>query len=285
MSITIYHNSDCSTSRRVLNLLREAGIEPKIVKYLKEPPSETRLKELIKQMGIAPRELLRKKERVYAELGLDASGLSDADLIAAMAQHPRLIERPIVATDTVALLCRPPERVYELLPTQELQKNAVTKNEGEQKKPAAKARRSVASATYIMRASVAPKIFREFEIPIGKSLYNLAEAIVSIFEFDFDHAFGFYSKLNGHIFDSPRKFLLFVDLGDVEDDALGVEKTKIVEAFPDLGEKMTFLFDYGDEWRFLIEVIGAGEREPKVRYPKLLKSVGKAPEQYPDEED
>jgi arsenate reductase (glutaredoxin) len=115
MSITIYHNPKCSTSRKVLGFLRDAGIEPEIVEYLKTPPSKTKLKELLKQMGIAPRALLRRKEKLYAELGLDDAKLSDADLIAAMAEHPILIERPITVTDKGAVLCRPPERVFEIL--------------------------------------------------------------------------------------------------------------------------------------------------------------------------
>jgi arsenate reductase (glutaredoxin) len=115
MNVTIYHNPKCSTSRKVLGFLRDAGIEPDIVEYLKAPQSKAKLKELLKQMGIAPRALLRKKEKLYAELGLDEVQLSDADLIAAMAEHPILIERPIVVSDARAVLCRPPERVYELL--------------------------------------------------------------------------------------------------------------------------------------------------------------------------
>lgn len=282
MSITIYHNPKCATSRKVLGFLREAGIEPKIIEYLKAPPSKTKLKDLLRQMSLEPRALIRKKERLYADLGLDAAGLSDAALIAAMVEHPILIERPIVVTDKAAVLCRPPERVYEVVGTGKTDDR--TKAKGAQKATAAKTKPRGA-ATYLMRASVAARIYRDFEIPIGKSLYDLAHAIVSVFGFNFDHAFGFYSKLTGHIFNSPRKYLLFVDMGDTEDNALGVKKTKIAEAFPQPGAKMIFLFDYGDEWHFLVEVIGAGEREPKVRYPKLLKSVGKAPEQYPDPDE
>jgi arsenate reductase (glutaredoxin) len=96
--------------------LRDAGIEPEMIEYLKTPPPKTKLKELLKQMGIAPRALLRRKESLYAELSLNDAQLSDADLIAAMAEHPILIERPIVVTDKGAVLCRPPERVFELLP-------------------------------------------------------------------------------------------------------------------------------------------------------------------------
>ncbi|MGP0060794.1 MAG: arsenate reductase (glutaredoxin) [Beijerinckiaceae bacterium] len=116
MSITIYHNPKCGTSRKVLGFLRDAGIEPKIIEYLKAPPSKTKLKELVREMGMTPSALIRKKEKLYAELGLDAAGVSDAALIDAMAAHPILIERPIVVTDKAAVLCRPPERVYEVLP-------------------------------------------------------------------------------------------------------------------------------------------------------------------------
>jgi arsenate reductase len=115
MSITIYHNPKCGTSRKVLGFLREAGIEPKIIEYLKAPPSKTKLKELVKQMGMTPRALIRKKEKLYAELGLDAAGVSAAALIDAMVEHPILIERPIVVTDKAAVLCRPPEGVYEVI--------------------------------------------------------------------------------------------------------------------------------------------------------------------------
>jgi arsenate reductase (glutaredoxin) len=115
MSVTIYHNPKCSTSRKVLGFLRDEGIEPKIVEYLKDPPSKTKLKELLAQMGLTPRELLRKKEALYADLGLADAKLTDATLIAAMAEHPILIERPIVVTDKGAVLCRPPERVFEVV--------------------------------------------------------------------------------------------------------------------------------------------------------------------------
>ncbi len=117
MAITIYHNPSCGTSRKVLGFIREAGTEPKIVLYLKDPPTKAVLTDLIKRMKIKPRELLRKRGTPYEELGLADKGLSDAALIEAMLQHPILIERPIVATDKAAVLCRPPERVYDVLPS------------------------------------------------------------------------------------------------------------------------------------------------------------------------
>ncbi len=116
MSATIYHNPKCITSRKVLGFLREAGIEPKIIEYLKEPPSKTKLTELAKAAGLKPHALLRKKEKLYKELGLDAPGTTDAKALDAMLAHPVLIERPIVEIDKAVVLCRPPEKVYEILP-------------------------------------------------------------------------------------------------------------------------------------------------------------------------
>jgi arsenate reductase len=114
--ITIYHNPRCSTSRAVLAMIRDAGFEPEIVEYLKTPPSRARLQELLAQMGIAPRDLLRRKEPLYAELGLDDPAVSDERILDAMAAHPILIERPIVVTPRGTRLGRPPERVREVLP-------------------------------------------------------------------------------------------------------------------------------------------------------------------------
>lgn len=116
MSVTIYHNPKCATSRKVLGFLRDAGIEPKIIEYLKDPPSKTKLTELLREAGLKARGLLRKKEKLYKELGLDAADTTDAQALEAMLTHPILIERPIVEADKVAVLCRPPERVYEILP-------------------------------------------------------------------------------------------------------------------------------------------------------------------------
>jgi arsenate reductase len=112
--VTIYHNPRCSKSREALQLLRDAGHEPQIVEYLKEPPSIARMTELLKMMKLAPRDAMRSKEAVYKELDLGASGLSDADLIAQMVAHPILIERPIVVAGGRARLGRPPETVLEL---------------------------------------------------------------------------------------------------------------------------------------------------------------------------
>jgi arsenate reductase (glutaredoxin) len=115
MDATIYHNPRCSTSRNVLGLLREAGIEPKVVEYLKDPPSRTRLKQLIKAAGLSVRGAMRSKEPLYAELGLADPELSDDKLLDAMLAHPILIERPIVETKKGVRVCRPVESVHEIL--------------------------------------------------------------------------------------------------------------------------------------------------------------------------
>ena len=141
------------------------------------------------------------------------------------------------------------------------------------------------ATTHILRASLRPRLYRDIEIDSGKSLYDLAEGIVGAFDFDLDHAFGFYSKLTSHYFDSPSKYELFADLEGGESDAGSVKRTKVAQAFPDVGSKMLFLFDYGDQWEFKVEVIGLGEKVPKARYPKVIKSVGPAPPQYPDPDD
>jgi arsenate reductase len=114
MSVTIWHNPKCATSRKVLDLIRKAGIEPRIVEYVKTPPSGAEIKAALKEMGIKPRDLLRRRGTPYEELGLDDKP-TDAELIAAMAKHPILIERPVVRSPKGARLCRPPERVQEIL--------------------------------------------------------------------------------------------------------------------------------------------------------------------------
>lgn len=112
----IYHNPGCSTSRKVLGMLREAGIEPRIIEYLKTPPSRTELRDLLRRMDMAPRALLRRRGTPYDSLGLDDPAKSDDALIDAMLTHPILIERPIVVGPRGVRLCRPAERVYEVLP-------------------------------------------------------------------------------------------------------------------------------------------------------------------------
>ena len=115
MTVTIYHNPACGTSRNTLEMIRQSGEEPEVVEYLQTPPSRERLVELIGAMGIRPRELLREKGTPYAELGLGDPALSDDDIVDAMMVHPILINRPIVVTEKGAALCRPSEKVLSLL--------------------------------------------------------------------------------------------------------------------------------------------------------------------------
>jgi arsenate reductase len=116
MTITIYHNPDCGTSRNTLAMIRQSGEEPEIVEYLQRPPPREKLVALISAMAISPRDLLRKKGTPYAELGLDDPILSDDQLIDQMLVHPILINRPIVETAKGARLCRPSEAVLDILP-------------------------------------------------------------------------------------------------------------------------------------------------------------------------
>jgi arsenate reductase len=115
MSITIYHNPDCATSRNTLAVIRESGEEPVVIEYLKNPPSRERLMQLLKAMGISPRDLLREKGTPYAELGLGDPKWTDDQLIDLMLAHPILINRPIVETPKGTRLCRPSEAVLDLL--------------------------------------------------------------------------------------------------------------------------------------------------------------------------
>jgi arsenate reductase len=115
MSVTIYHNPKCSKSRQTLELLKENGITSTIIEYLKTPPTAETLKEILNQLGLAPRDLMRKKEAIYAECELDDPSLSDDALIDFMIAHPILIERPIVLANGKAALGRPPEQVLEIL--------------------------------------------------------------------------------------------------------------------------------------------------------------------------
>jgi len=114
-AVTIYHNPACGTSRNVLALIRGAGIEPTVVEYLKTPPDRVTLVDLLKRLGMLPRELLREKATPYAELGLAARHWTDAQLIDHMLAHPILMNRPVVVTPWGARLCRPPEVVLEIL--------------------------------------------------------------------------------------------------------------------------------------------------------------------------
>lgn len=116
MTVTIYHNPDCGTSRNTLAMIRQSGTEPTIIEYLKTPPSRDKLKELIAAMGISVRALLREKGTPYKEIGLDDPKWSDDELLDFMMTHPILINRPIVVTDKDTKLCRPSEAVLDLLP-------------------------------------------------------------------------------------------------------------------------------------------------------------------------
>jgi arsenate reductase (glutaredoxin) len=128
--IIIYHNPECGTSRNTLAMIRNAGIEPHVIEYLKSPPSRALLVQLIERAHIRPRDLLREKGTPYAELGLADESLSDNDLIDAMMAHPILINRPLVVSPLGVKLCRPSEAVLDLLPAP--QQGAFTKEDGEQ---------------------------------------------------------------------------------------------------------------------------------------------------------
>jgi arsenate reductase len=113
--VTVWHNPKCSTSRKVLDMLHANGIKPTIVEYAKTPPTKAEIKAALKEMGMKPRELLRRRGTPYDELGLDDPELTDAELIAAMSEHPLLIERPVVRSSKGTRLCRPPERLKDIL--------------------------------------------------------------------------------------------------------------------------------------------------------------------------
>ncbi len=130
VDVVIYHNPACGTSRNTLALIRNAGIEPHVVEYLKTPPSRALLVELIDRAGITPRDLLREKGTPYAELGLGDASLTDAVLLDAMMAHPELINRPLVVSPLGVRLCRPSEAVLDLL--SEPQRGAFAKEDGEQ---------------------------------------------------------------------------------------------------------------------------------------------------------
>ncbi|MFW2830375.1 arsenate reductase (glutaredoxin) [Sphingomonas sp. ID0503] len=128
--IVVYHNPACGTSRNVLELIRNSGVEPHVIEYLKTPPPRALLVEMIKRAGMTTRELLREKSTPYAELGLDNEALTDEALIDAMMEHPVLINRPLVVTSLGVKLCRPSEAVLDILP--DAQRGAFAKEDGEQ---------------------------------------------------------------------------------------------------------------------------------------------------------
>lgn len=128
MTVTIFHNPACGTSRKVLAMIRNVGVEPAVIEYLETPPDRTTLKALIAATGVPVRGVMRAKGTPYAELGLDDPNWSDEDLIGFMLEHPILIDRPIVATERGTRLCRPSEQVLDLLPAQQC---AFNKEDGE----------------------------------------------------------------------------------------------------------------------------------------------------------
>ncbi|PTE07913.1 arsenate reductase (glutaredoxin) [Mesorhizobium helmanticense] len=129
MTITIYHNPGCGTSRNTLAIIRQSGEEPEVIEYLKNPPSRERLVELIAAMGMAPRELLREKGTPYAELNLGDPKWSDDEIVDFMLAHPILINRPIVVTPLGTILARPSEAVLDILPNADI--GPFTKEDGE----------------------------------------------------------------------------------------------------------------------------------------------------------
>jgi arsenate reductase (glutaredoxin) len=129
VDVTIYHNPACGTSRNTLTLIRNAGVEPTVIEYLRTPPDRATLVDLLSRMGMRPRELLRQKGTPYAELGLAGEHWTDQELVDQMLSHPILINRPIVVTPWGVRLCRPSEVVLEILELP--QKGAFTKEDGE----------------------------------------------------------------------------------------------------------------------------------------------------------
>jgi len=133
MTVTIYHNPACGTSRNTLAMIRASGEQPQIIEYLKTPPTCATLVKLLKAMGLTPRELIRAKQSIYTELGLDDPKWSDDELIDFMIAHPVLINRPIVITPKGTRLCRPSELVLDILPNADI--GSFTKEDGEVVKP------------------------------------------------------------------------------------------------------------------------------------------------------
>lgn len=130
MNVTIYHNPNCGTSRNTLAMIRNAGIEPQVIDYLSATPTRDALAAMIAQAGLTVRDAMRRKEKVFTELGLDNPELGDDALLDAMVAHPILINRPFVVTPVGARLCRPSEAVLDILPLP--QKGAFAKEDGEQ---------------------------------------------------------------------------------------------------------------------------------------------------------
>jgi hypothetical protein len=161
--------------------------------------------------------------------------------------------------------------------------------------PFSETMRPTAMSTHIIRAKLMfdKRTYRDIEIPSGESLYDLGRAVVESFDFDFDHAFGFYSSLGRNFYGSPVRYELFADMDDADDwhaaddspKAKSVQRTRIAEAFTRPKQKMQFVFDYGDEWCFELEARGMGEKVKGTRYPRVLATKGVSPEQYPSEDE
>ena len=144
------------------------------------------------------------------------------------------------------------------------------------------------TATFILRAALAGKksVYRDIEIDSSASLYKFAQAIVTAFNFDFDHAFGFYSGLTrANVMRLHPQYELFADMGEANPGVLGVKKTKVAQAFPIVGHALLFLFDYGDDWFFHVSLTGTATKQAKVRYPRVVARKGDAPPQYPDPDE
>ena len=129
MTITIYHNPACGTSRNTLALIRNAGVEPDVIEYLKTPPNRDTLSRMIEDAGLSVRQAVREKEKLFTELGLANAALTDEQLLDAMLAHPVLINRPFVVTPAGTRLCRPSELLLEILP--DAQKGPFSKEDGE----------------------------------------------------------------------------------------------------------------------------------------------------------
>ena len=113
--VVIYHNPNCGTSRKVLGMLRDAGVTPKVIEYLKTPPSRAEMTGLLGALGMKPRDILRRKGSLFGELGLDDPAKTDGDILDALGEHPVLMERPIVVSKKGTRVCRPAEKVHDLL--------------------------------------------------------------------------------------------------------------------------------------------------------------------------
>ena len=131
------------------------------------------------------------------------------------------------------------------------------------------------------------KIKRQIEVSENFTLYNLAEVAVNAYGFSFDHAFGFFDEITENLMPaSGKRYELFTDIPDVESTGAGsVEHTKVYDVWKKVGDQMMMLFDYGDDWRFVVELNGFGEAKTQKKFSKVLKKIGEAPEQYPDYEE